>query len=96
MKLNVINSDGGKGEAISVDKSVFGIKPNEVLFIRLLLLNWQIVGKERMLQKIDLQFVVEEKSHLSRRGVVLLELEQLGRRFGEVVEQSLVNMLLMD
>ena len=29
MKLNVINSDGGKGEAISVDKSVFGIKPNE-------------------------------------------------------------------
>ena len=29
MKLNVINSDGGKGEAITVDKSVFGIKPNE-------------------------------------------------------------------
>jgi len=29
MKLNVINSDGGKGEAISVDKTVFGIKPNE-------------------------------------------------------------------
>ena len=29
MKLNVINSDGGKGEAISVDKSVFGIEPNE-------------------------------------------------------------------
>ena len=29
MKLNIINSDGGKGEAISVDKSVFGIKPNE-------------------------------------------------------------------
>ena len=29
MKLNIINSDGGKGGAISVDKSVFGIKPNE-------------------------------------------------------------------
>ena len=29
MKLNVLKNDGGEGKAVTVDKSVFGIKPNE-------------------------------------------------------------------
>jgi len=29
MKLKVINQDGGKGSTVTVDDSVFGIKPNE-------------------------------------------------------------------
>ena len=29
MKLNILNSDGSEGKAVTVDKSVFGIKPNE-------------------------------------------------------------------
>ena len=29
MKLNILNNDGSKGKAVTVDKSVFGIKPNE-------------------------------------------------------------------
>tara|TARA_Y100001970_G_scaffold214499_1_gene262310 strand:+ start:352 stop:984 length:633 start_codon:yes stop_codon:yes gene_type:complete len=29
MKLNILNNDGSEGKAVAVDKSVFGIKPNE-------------------------------------------------------------------
>ena len=29
MKLNILNNDGSEGKAVTVDKSVFGIKPNE-------------------------------------------------------------------
>tara|TARA_B100000427_G_C15485396_1_gene585039 strand:+ start:860 stop:1492 length:633 start_codon:yes stop_codon:yes gene_type:complete len=29
MKLNILNNDGSKGKTVTVDKSVFGIKPNE-------------------------------------------------------------------
>ena len=29
MKLNILNNDGSEGKAITVDKSVFGIEPNE-------------------------------------------------------------------
>ncbi|MFL3024736.1 MAG: 50S ribosomal protein L4 [Candidatus Neomarinimicrobiota bacterium] len=29
MKLNVLKKDGSKGSSMTVDKTVFGIKPNE-------------------------------------------------------------------
>ena len=29
MKLNILNNDGSEGKSVTVDKSVFGIKPNE-------------------------------------------------------------------
>tara|TARA_B100000676_G_scaffold230614_1_gene229168 strand:- start:139 stop:771 length:633 start_codon:yes stop_codon:yes gene_type:complete len=29
MKLSILNNDGSEGKAVTVDKSVFGIKPNE-------------------------------------------------------------------
>ena len=29
MKLNILNNDGSEGKTVTVDKSVFGIKPNE-------------------------------------------------------------------